>query len=99
MSNRASKSDQLHVFFATITLALIVGLPSPLHAQTFQKVPALAFTKAFAGAEPLRQVLTIAYTNNSTVRFGATASTTSGGSWLSVSPSGNGCCFTPLAIS
>ncbi len=99
MSNRVSKFDQQHVLLATITLVLIFGLPSLLHAQTFQKVPALAFTKAFAGAEPLPQVLTIAFTNNSTVRFSATASTTTGGAWLSVSPGGNGCCFTPLAIS
>src|SRR5262245_7623413 len=94
MRNRVSKSDQLYVLFATFTLALIFGLPSTLHAQTFQKVPALAFTKVFAGAEPLPQVLTIAFTNNSTVRFTATASTTNGGSWLSISPGGSGCCFT-----
>jgi hypothetical protein len=98
MSNRLSKSDPLHVFFATIALALIFGLSSPLHAQTFQTVPALAFTKAFAGAEPLPQVLTIAYTDQSTVRFSTAASTNSGGSWLSVSPAGAGCCFTPLAV-
>lgn len=99
MSSRVSKPDQLHVFFATIALALIIGLASPLHAQTFQTVPALAFTKAFAGAEPLPQVLTIAYSDQSTVRFSTAASTSSGGSWLSVSPAGNACCFTPLAVS
>jgi len=41
----------LQVLFALVALALIVSLPSPLHAQTFQTVPALAFTKAFAQAE------------------------------------------------
>jgi len=99
MSNRVSKSNPLQVLFALVALALIVSLPSPLHAQTFQTVPALAFTKAFAGAEPLPQVLTIAYTDQSTVRFSTAASTNSGGSWLSVSPSGNACCYTPLAVS
>jgi hypothetical protein len=99
MSNRVSKSDPLQVLFAILALALIVSLPSPLHAQTFQTVPALAFTKAFAGAEPLPQVLTIAYTDQSTVRFSTAASTNSGGNWLSVSPAGNACCYTPLAVS
>ena len=99
MSNRVSKSNSLQVLFALVALALIVSLPSPLHAQTFQTVPALAFTKAFAGAEPLPQVLTIAYTDQSTVRFSTAASTNTGGSWLSVSPAGNACCYTPLAVS
>jgi hypothetical protein len=99
MSNRVSKSDQSRIFFATVALALIFGLPSALHAQAFQNIPALAFTKAFAGAEPLPQVLTIAYTDQSTVRFSTAASTNSGGSWLSVSPAGNACCYTPLAVS
>jgi hypothetical protein len=99
MNTRGSKSDQLHVFFAILALAFFFTLARPLQAQTFQKVPALAFTKAFAGAEPLPQVLTIAYTDQSTVRFSATASTTKGGNWLSISPSGDACCFTPLAIS
>ena len=99
MSNRVSKSDPLQVLFAILALALIVSLPSPLHAQTFQTVPALAFTKAFAGAEPLPQVLTIAYTDQSTVRFSTAASTNSGGSWLSVSPAGAACCYTPLPVS
>src|ERR1700674_4821124 len=99
MSNRVSKSDQSRIFFATVALALIFGLPSALHAQTFQNIPSLAFTKAFAGTEPLPQVLTIAYTDQSTVRFSTAASTNSGGNWLSVSPAGNACCYTPLAVS
>ncbi len=99
MSNRVSKSNPLQVLFALVALALIVSLPSPLHAQTFQTVPALAFTKAFAQAEPLPQVLTIAYTDQSTVRFSTAATTNTGGAWLSVSPAGNACCYTPLAVS
>ena len=81
-----------------IAVALIVSLPSSLHAQTFQSIPSLSFTKAFAGAEPLPQVLTIAYTDQTTVRFSVAASTNGGGSWLAASPSGSGCCNTPLAV-
>jgi hypothetical protein len=99
MNNSVSKRDQSRVFFAIIALAFVFTLATPLHAQIFQTVPALAFTKAFAGAEPLPQVLTIAYTDQSTVRFSTAASTSSGGSWLSVSPAGNACCYTPLAVS
>src|SRR5260370_4377446 len=37
-------------------------------------------------------------TNNATVRYSASVATAKGGSWLSISPSGGGCCNTPLAI-
>src|ERR1700704_1053682 len=99
MFARDSKTDKLQVLFAILILAFVFTLASPLQAQSFQTVPALSFTKAFAGAEPLPQVLTIAYTDQTTVRFSTSASTNSGGSWLSVSPSGNACCYTPLAVS
>lgn len=93
-----SKTDRFLVVLAVLALALASAFASPLQAQTFQTVPALAFTKAFAGAEPLPQVLTIAYTDQTAVRFSTAASTNSGGAWLSVSPAGAGCCFTPLAV-
>jgi len=99
MLPRGTKTDKLQVLFAILTLVFVFTLAGPLHAQTFQTVPALAFTKAFAGAEPLPQILTIAYTDQTTVRFSTAASTNSGGNWLSVSPAGAGCCFTPLAVS
>ncbi len=98
MPARDSRTDRLQVLLAILVVAFVFTLASPLQAQTFQTVPALAFTKAFAGAEPLPQVLTIAYTDQTTVRFSTAASTNSGGSWLSVSPAGAGCCFTPLAV-
>jgi hypothetical protein len=97
MKNHATKSCPLYVRFAILACAF--ALVAPLHAQNFQNVAALKFTKAFAGAEPLPQVLTIAYSNQTTVRFSVTVSTSSGGSWLSTSPTGNACCFTPLAVS
>src|SRR4051812_3039641 len=99
MTNRNFHLCHLRVFFAISALTLIIGLPRSLQAQTFQRVPALAFTKTLAGPNPLPQVLTIAYTDQTTVRFSTAASTTSGGNWLSVSPAGAGCCFTPLAVS
>jgi hypothetical protein len=98
MLARVSKTDKLHVLIALLVLSFAFMLASPLQAQTFQTVPALAFTKAFAGAEPLPQVVTIAYSDQTTVRFSAVASTNSGGSWLTTSPTGGGCCFTPLAV-
>ncbi len=98
MLARDSKTDKLQVLFALLVLSFAFTLAIPLQAQTFQTVPALAYTKAFAGAEPLPQVLTIAYSDQTTVRFSTAASTNSGGAWLSVSPAGAGCCFTPLAV-
>ena len=97
MSNRVSKSNPLQVLFALVALALIVSLPSPLHAQTFQKVPALSFTMPFGGASPLPQIVTIATTSGA-LRFTPVASTSSGGNWLSVSPSNVGCCFAPYPV-
>jgi hypothetical protein len=98
MPQQKSSSRLIIAAVATLTLALVVTSPTRASAQTFQTVPALAFTKTFAGAEPLPQILTIAYTNNSTVRFSVAASTNSGGSWLTVSPGGTACCYTPLAV-
>ncbi|MBI3478506.1 MAG: hypothetical protein HY010_22490 [Acidobacteria bacterium] len=98
MYSHDSKTDKLQLLLAVLAVALVFVFASPTQAQTFQTVPALAFTKAFAGAEPLPQVLTIAYTDQTAVRFSTAASTNSGGAWLSVSPAGGGCCFTPLAV-
>src|SRR5258708_31771398 len=64
MSNRVSKSNPLQVLFALVALALIVSLPSPVHAQTFQTAPALAFTTSFASAQPLPHVLPTAHTDH-----------------------------------
>ncbi len=99
MSNRVSKSEQLYCVVAILVLAFVFAPAAALHAQTFQSVPGLSFTKAFAAAEPLPQILTIAYTDQSTVRFSTAASTNSGGNWLSVSPAGVACCYTPYPVS
>ena len=89
MPARVSKTGKLQVVLTLLALSFAFTLASPLQAQTFQTVPALAFTKAFAGAEPLPQILTIAYSDQTTVRFSVAASTNSGGNWLSTSPTGS----------
>lgn len=79
---------------ALLTLGL---LTLPAAAQTFRVAPQLAFTKPFAGADPLPQILTVT-SSGANFNFSATATTSSGGGWLSISPGGNDCCITPGAI-
>ncbi len=79
---------------AVLILMLAAVVPS-LHAQTFYSVPGLSFTKTFAGANPLPQVLTAA-SNGANFNSDATASTNSGGSWLVLSPA-SGVEATPAA--
>lgn len=81
---------------------MAVALPfaaaaSMAQAQTFYNVPALSFTTVVNGANPLPQIVTIASTG-SQFTFSATPSTSSGGSWLKVTPSGGECCNTPEGI-
>lgn len=103
MINRLAKSDSSRAFFATIVLALIVGvgvpvgLPGTAHAQTFQTIPAMSFTMPFAGANPLAQIVTVASTG-AVFGFTPVPSTSSGGNWLSVSPANLDCCNTPYAV-
>src|SRR5262249_44641916 len=69
----------------------------PLDAQQqFVHIDALSFTKPFGGANPLPQVLSVTSTGTA-FTFTAAASTSNGGNWLSVSPSGF-CCTTPATI-
>src|ERR1017187_10489339 len=58
---------------------LLAAATSAAHAQTF--------TKPFGGPNPLPQVVTAASTGTQ-FDVDATASTTTGGSWLQISPSG-----------
>ena len=79
-----------------LTFALVAGLSGSLAAQTFKPNDPLFFTKPFGGANPLPQILNISSTG-AAFSFTATASTSTGGSWLSVSPSGF-CCTTPSTV-
>src|SRR6202521_5178555 len=76
----------------TIPVTVTVG------AAPFTQLNPLSFTMPFGGANPLSQVVNVAAIDNSTFRFSAFVATGKGGNWLSVSPSGNACCYTPLAI-
>jgi len=66
-------------------LILFVAAAVGLHAQAFTNVPGLSFTKTFGGANPLPQVVTVTSTG-AQFNVTATASTTTGGSWLQISP-------------
>jgi hypothetical protein len=74
----------------------LLALALPLHAQNFSPVPALSFVKPFEGANPLPQLITITSTG-SAMAFDAAATTTTGGSWLSITSCGS-FCLTPEAI-
>jgi hypothetical protein len=50
------------------------------------------------GANPAPQSIAITSTGNA-IRFTPIAASAHGGNWLSVTPNGNGCCFTPTNVS
>jgi hypothetical protein len=64
----------------------------------FTQVNPIAFSMKVGGPNPLPQLVTVATSDNSTVRFSVSAATSRGGDWLQVSPSGVACCFTPLPL-
>ena len=70
---------QAHLF--ALLVVLVAASPTPLHAQTFAQIPPLAFTKPFAGANPLPQILGIESTGTA-LAFTATETTSTGGNWL-----------------
>jgi len=65
-----------------VPVTLHVGAASPLAASPAQ----LAFSYVIGGSLPAPQSLTVTSLTGTAVNFGATASTTSGGNWLSVAP-------------
>ena len=85
-------------FSFVLPLAALAVLTTPVAvAQNFYSVPALSFTMAAGGANPLPQVVAIASTGTQ-FAFSVTPSTSSGGNWLTASPTGGGCCATPEAV-
>lgn len=84
-------------------LATIVGLsavgflPVQLYGQEFDKVGHLFFSKPSGGADPLPQIVTVT-ADSSAIEFAASAHTSSGGDWLSVSAAQE-CCVSPTALS
>lgn len=77
---------------ATVNVTVAVG------DSVFAQVNPLNFVMPFGGANPLPQILTVAASDNSAIRFTPVAGTGTGGSWLSVSPANNGCCFAPFPL-
>jgi len=87
-------------YLAWFLLAMAVTLvPSAsAWAQSFAPIPALSFSKTFGGGNPLPQVITVT-SMGANFAFNATATSTTGGTWLSINPSAFGCCTsTPTAI-
>jgi len=77
----------------TIPVSVVVG------AGGFKQVNGLNFTMTYGGANPLPQVFTLASTG-ANFSFFASASSSTGGNWLQISPSYDGCCgiSTPYAM-
>jgi len=79
-------------------IAAAITFPAFAWAQSFEPVPALSFNKTFGGNNPLPQVITIASTG-AAFDFNATATATTGGTWLTITPSAFGCCTaTPTTV-
>lgn len=76
----------------TVNVTVAVG------DSTFTQLNPLNFVMPFGGANPLPQILTVAASDNSAIRFTPLAATGKGGAWLSVSPNNNGCCFAPFPL-
>ena len=78
----------------TVPVSVVVG------DNVFEQVNGISFTKPFGGANPLPQTLTAASTGAS-FQFTASAATSNGGAWLTVSnTSFNDCglCSTPESV-
>jgi hypothetical protein len=69
----------------TVPISIYVG------SNVFAQVNPLSFVKAFGGANPLAQEITLASTGTA-FNFSAVVSNSTGGSWLSINPSNYGCC-------
>jgi hypothetical protein len=69
---------------AMMTLACLAPLAGSLGAQTFAPIAPLYFTKPFGGANPLPQTIAIASAGSTGFGFSSVASTSAGGSWLSI---------------
>jgi hypothetical protein len=75
----------------TIPVMMDVG------TNVFEQINPISFTMVQQGANPLPQVLNVTATSTN-FTFSTYASTATGGSWLTVSPSGASCCNTPSPI-
>lgn len=87
------------ILLQTGNIQVSVPVSFTVGASVFRQINPLSFTMVAGGANPLPQVITAASTGTNFAFFGATANST-GGSWLSITPSSYGCCgiTTPQAI-
>lgn len=74
----------------TIPVSVTIGDP------VFVQLPTVTFNTT-RGVNPTPQVISINSTSTA-LRFTPIAVSRKGGTWLSVAPSGNGCCFTPTNL-
>src|SRR5438067_4259823 len=81
----------------SLFILTIVAAPTALQAQNFSNIPPLFFSAVANGSNPLPQLVTVASTG-AAMNFSVTPSTSTGGNWLTASPTGNGCCTTPEGI-
>jgi hypothetical protein len=66
--------------------------------SVFRQINPLNFTQLYAGANPLSQVISLASTG-ADFTFNATTISSTGGNWLTITPSSFGCCAsTPYAV-
>jgi hypothetical protein len=79
-------------------ISATVNVTANVGDSVFTQVNPLNFVMPFGGANPLPQILTVTSSDNSAIRFTPIAVTGTGGAWLSVSPSSNGCCFAPFPL-
>src|SRR5258707_872962 len=79
-----------------VPLLLLGSFSAALYAQRFVHADHLYFTKSSGGAVPLPQVLAVVGAG-ADLTFSASATTSSGGDWLSVSTADD-CCGTPAPV-
>jgi hypothetical protein len=70
-------------------LAVMASFSTHLNAQEFDEIKPLYFTKPYGGTDPLPQIVSI-LSGGSESEFQASARTSSGGDWLSVSTTRDG---------
>ena len=86
------------VLFKTSGDSETVPITVNVGASVFRQINPLSFTKTYAGANPLSQVITMASTG-SQFTFSAIARNSTGGNWLTINPSNYGYGLTtPQAI-
>jgi hypothetical protein len=84
------------VLFHTPGNDVTVPVSVTVDANAFVQINPISFTMPFGGGNPLPEVLSLASTGTTSLRYSASAATSQGGNWLQVSPSG--CCAVTPAV-